>query len=115
MSSALPRPRPARRARLLTVLAVIAFSAVGAMAARATIFGRADVEKRLSAALAKSLPGVTVSAVDCKAASAPKGFCEFVAGRNVFYATPDARYVLVGQVLDLAKKEEVERVAASAR
>jgi thiol:disulfide interchange protein DsbC len=69
--------------------------------------GSSGVEKALAKTLAKSFPNTAVSAVDCGREAAPKGFCEVVAGRNVFYATPDGRYVLIGQVVDLEKKVDL--------
>ena len=64
-------------------------------------------EARLRASLEKSLPNTKVTAVSCSRARAPRGLCEFVAGRNVFYATPDGRYVLLGQLLDLRTRSDV--------
>lgn len=64
-------------------------------------------EKQLLAALMRNLPNTKISSVSCAASAAPKGFCEFVAGRNVLYATPDGRYVMIGQLLDLQKKVDM--------
>jgi thiol:disulfide interchange protein DsbC len=85
-------------------LAVLTASAAATVTLAAVIGSESRQEKQLLAALAKTLPSTRVSAVDCGANAAPKGFCEFVAGRNVFYATPNGRFVLIGQVLDLEKK-----------
>jgi len=105
-----PPDGPARRrpwARIAGALGVLAFSALCIAAASAAVFGPPHQEARLSARLAKALPGSAVSAVDCDAASAPQGLCEFLVGRNVFYATPDGRYVIVGQILDLTRKVDL--------
>lgn len=104
-------PTPSRRSGRSTLiglsLAVLTASAVATVTLAAVIGGEGRQEKQLLVALAKTLPSTKVSAVDCSANAAPKGFCEFVAGRNVFYATPDGRYVLIGQVLDLQKKVDL--------
>lgn len=113
-----PGSAPTRRRphRLFTALAILTLSLLCAFAAAAAIFGRTHQEKQLAAYLTKALPGATVTAVDCAAVSAPKGFCEFLVGRNVFYATPDGRYAIVGQVLDLTKKVDLtERRRAEVR
>lgn len=105
-----------RRGRFLTGLAILGIALLCAFAATAAILGRSHQEKRLATRLATALPGAAVSAVDCTAASAPKGFCEFLVGRNVFYATPDGRYAIVGQVLDLTGKVDLtERRRAEVR
>lgn len=64
-------------------------------------------ERRLLASLEKSLPNTKIAAVSCDGSSAPPGFCEFVAGRNVFYASKDGRYVFLGQVLDIKAKVDL--------
>jgi thiol:disulfide interchange protein DsbC len=63
-------------------------------------------EARLTAALARSLPNTRVSAVDCGHPGIA-GLCEVTAGEKVFYATPDGRLLVVGQVLDLARKVDL--------
>ena len=69
--------------------------------------GEGAREGRLRASLEKSLPNTKITAVSCARARAPRGLCEFVAGRNVFYATPDGRYVLLGQLLDLQARSDL--------
>lgn len=105
--------RRIRRAPLRTWRRVGLGAAALAAAAAATIAlggvlrAPPSRETHLAATLAKSLPGTKVSGVDCTAAAAPRGLCEFVAGRNVFYATPDGRFVVIGHVLDLRKKVDL--------
>lgn len=109
-------PRPRKPKRLVTALAMLALSLLCGVAATAAILGRPNQEKRLATLLTKALPGAAVTAVDCAAASAPYGFCEFLVGRNVFYATPDGRFVIVGQVLDMTRKVDLtERRRAEVR
>jgi len=69
--------------------------------------GPTPEERRLLASLEKSLPNTKIAAVSCDGSSAPPGFCEFVAGRNVFYASKDGRYVFLGQVLDIKAKVDL--------
>lgn len=90
--------------RLGIGVATLTLAALATAALAGVLGGETHQEARLRAALAKTLPGTKVSAVDCGPQAAPKGLCEFVAGRNVFYASPDGRFVVIGQVLDLAKK-----------
>ena len=52
----------------------------------------------LAAKVAKAFPNTHVESVRCGLVA---GLCEVTAGRTVFYVTPDARYALVGSVLDL--------------
>jgi thiol:disulfide interchange protein DsbC len=110
---AIDQPPPARtgRAKSRGHLAIIVLAVSLAALATATLAGvlgrESGQEAKLKAALAKSLPATKVSSIDCRPEAAPRGFCEFVAGRNVFYATRDGRYVLVGQVLDLERKIDI--------
>jgi thiol:disulfide interchange protein DsbC len=110
---AIDQPPPARTGRAKTrhrlAIGVITLSVAAlATATLAGVLGReSGQEAKLKAALAKSLPGTKVSSIDCRAEAAPRGFCEFVAGRNVFYATRDGRYVLIGQILDLERKIDI--------
>jgi len=86
-----------------------------AMATVAVTFGVAfayagkDVTKgpdgKLAAAVMEAFPNTKVSSVDC--GNGPKGLCEVVAGRNVFYASRDGRYIVIGQVIDLKDKVDI--------
>lgn len=57
--------------------------------------------------LEKAFPQADIMAVDCSAG--PAGLCEVIAGggKNVFYASRDGRFALVGSVLDLETKKDV--------
>lgn len=79
-------------AAALTVTGVLAFQAFAS-------------DSGLKAKLAKQFPNSTISSIDCK--FKVPGLCEVVIGKNVFYSTKDARWVVVGSVLDLEKKVDV--------
>lgn len=99
------------RPRLFVGIAAITVAAAATFAVAGTIDfrkgGPTAQEKRLLASLEKSLPNTKINAVSCAPGSAPRGFCEFVAGRNVFYASEDGRFVLLGQILDVQSKVDL--------
>jgi thiol:disulfide interchange protein DsbC len=51
-----------------------------------------------------AFPNTKVASVRC---GVVPGLCEVTAGKTVFYVTPDARYALVGSVLDLKARVDV--------
>ncbi len=51
-----------------------------------------------------ALPSTEISHIDCQKIS---GLCEVVTDKNIFYATPDGRYLLVGRVFDVAALEDL--------
>jgi len=55
-------------------------------------------------AVRAALPSTEISHVDCEKIS---GLCEVVTGNNIFYATPDGRYLLVGRVFDVEALEDL--------
>ncbi len=59
----------------------------------------------LKARLRSDLPATQISSVDCK--TAMPGLCEVTAGQNLFYATHDGRFLVVGSILDLRKKVDL--------
>jgi thiol:disulfide interchange protein DsbC len=61
--------------------------------------------KDLQAGLQSQFPKTRITQVDCK--TVVSGLCEVTAGRNLFYASRDGRYVVVGSVLDLDKKVDL--------
>lgn len=73
-----------------TTAAALAFSGVG-----------------VKGKLEKAFPQADILAVDCSAG--PAGLCEVIAGdgKNVFYASRDGRFALVGSVLDLETKKDL--------
>jgi thiol:disulfide interchange protein DsbC len=110
MSTDQDRATPSARRTFTRVglgVAALGVSAAATVAIAGVLAGHPAQEKQLLAALAKNLPSATVSGVDCSVAAAPKGLCEFVSGPNVFYATPDGRFVVIGRVLDLQKQVDL--------
>lgn len=55
--------------------------------------------------LASEFPNTAITSVNCNIPAA--GLCEVVAGRNVFYSTPDGRFAVVGSLLDLKDKVDL--------
>lgn len=56
----------------------------------------------LKAKLAHELPSTKVSSVSC--GWTVGGLCEVIAGKNIFYVSPDAEYVLIGEIIDMKKR-----------
>ncbi len=56
------------------------------------------------ASIRAALPSTEISHIDCEKIS---GLCEVVTDKNIFYATPDGRYLLVGRVFDVAALEDM--------
>lgn len=61
-------------------------------------------EATIKKKIAGQFPKTTVTSVSCKTAI---GLCEVVMGKNLLYATKDARYVVVGAVLDLEARKDL--------
>lgn len=55
-------------------------------------------------AIRAALPSTEISHIDCEKIS---GLCEVVTGKNIFYATPDGHYLLVGRVFDVEALEDL--------
>jgi len=55
-------------------------------------------------AIRAALPSTEISHIDCEKIT---GLCEVVTARNVFYTTPDGRYLLVGRVFDIEALEDL--------
>jgi thiol:disulfide interchange protein DsbC len=91
--------------KTLALAAGVGIAALGGTVAIGHDFGRSP-DAHLMQALSKSLPKSKISSVDCGAIGV-KGLCEVIVGRNVFYSTPDGRYLVVGQVLDLQRKVDL--------
>ena len=62
--------------------------------------GDAGLARKVQAAF----PNTKVASVRC---GVIPGLCEVTAGKTVFYVTPDARYALVGSVLDLKARIDI--------
>jgi thiol:disulfide interchange protein DsbC len=62
-------------------------------------------DSKLAKAVQTQFPNTKITSVNCK--TGLKDLCEVVAGRNVFYASKDAHYVIIGQVLDLHDKVDL--------
>ena len=56
------------------------------------------------AAIRAALPATDITHIDCEKLP---GICEVVTGKNVFYATPDGRYLLIGRVFDTEALEDL--------
>ena len=80
----------------------IAIAAVAVIASAAAL---ADPKSGLQQRLQTHFPKTRITGVDCK--SVISGLCEVTAGSNLFYASRDGRYVVVGSVLDLEKKVDL--------
>lgn len=80
----------------LVVMAIGVYAAATAMA---------DPTQPLQRELQAQFPKTRITRVDCK--TVVSGLCEVTAGRNLFYASRDGRYVVVGSVLDLDKKVDL--------
>ncbi len=56
------------------------------------------------ASIRAALPSTEISHIDCEKIS---GLCEVVTDKNIFYATPDGRYLIVGRVFDVEALEDL--------
>ncbi len=56
------------------------------------------------AAIRAALPATDITHIDCEKLP---GLCEVVTGKNVFYATPDGHYLLIGRVFDVQALEDL--------
>ncbi|EQB02076.1 DsbC family protein [Sphingobium baderi] len=91
--------RSVRRFRFL----VAAVGAVGL----ASLALAADVhvaDETVRAALRARLPRTPVDAVDC---TKIRGLCEIVAGANLFYVDPGARFLVIGRVYDMQTRQDL--------
>jgi thiol:disulfide interchange protein DsbC len=82
---------------------------VGAFGLGAGVVGTTALAKRdkgtaVQAALATRLPKTKISSVDC---SKLPGLCEVVAGQTLFYTDPEARYLVIGRVYDMAARTDL--------
>lgn len=85
------------------IFAVSALALSGAVISGATL--AASSTKDLQSDLQAQFPKTRITRIDCK--TAVSGLCEVTAGRNLFYASRDGRYVVVGSLLDLEKKVDL--------
>ncbi|MBP2159063.1 MULTISPECIES: DsbC family protein [Asticcacaulis] len=85
------------------IFAVSALALSGAVISGATL--AASSTKDLQSDLQTQFPKTRITRIDCK--TAVSGLCEVTAGRNLFYASRDGRYVVVGSLLDLEKKVDL--------
>jgi thiol:disulfide interchange protein DsbC len=88
---------------VLILLATSAVALSGAVIAGATMASTST--KDLQADLQGQFPKTRITRIDCK--TVVSGLCEVTAGRNLFYASRDGRYVVVGSLLDLDKKVDL--------
>ena len=84
------------------VVAVGSLAAVGG----AVAFAMASAAPPgLHGSLAAAFPKTKITSIECRMQIS--GLCEVIAGRNVFYASRDGRFVVVGSILDLSKKVDM--------
>ena len=87
-----------RKTQMIGAVAIVAIAAGLGLAA--THFDPSEnVRKRLE----YEVPRTSFSSVTC---DRPFG-CEAVAGKNVVYVTPDARYLFLGDIIDLKQKVDI--------
>jgi len=92
--------------RTRTGTAILGVSiAIAAVAVIASAAALADPTSSLQQRLQARFPKTRITAVDCK--SVISDLCEVTAGSNLFYASRDGRYVVVGSLLDLEKKVDL--------
>lgn len=80
----------------------------GAAAVAVVVAGMAflpENSKSLRDKVQADFPNTKISSVNCK--TQVEGLCEIAAGKNLFYATRDGRYIVVGSLLDLVKKVDL--------
>lgn len=63
-----------------------------------------DTNESIIARLKERLPNTEISAVDCQTL---EGLCEVIAGPNLFYTDPQARFLVIGRVYDLETRADV--------
>jgi thiol:disulfide interchange protein DsbC len=105
------RTRLVRRSTWLVTI-VGGLAAVGSAFAFSLFTGTGALEANIQ----KSFPNTKITSVTC--GTHISGLCEVIAGRNVFYASRNGRFVVVGSVIDLSKKldltdERLRQVAAA--
>jgi thiol:disulfide interchange protein DsbC len=76
----------------------------------ALVAGEAEDIKAIKAVFNKIMPGSTPDTVE---PAALKGLYEVVFGAQVLYMSPDGRYVIQGDLIDLVKKENITESARS--
>ena len=93
-------PKSRKRSLVPFAIAGAAAAMIGAGAFAADRIGSDPLQEKVQ----KHFPNTKITSVRCKLDAAPKGLCEVVAGANVFYVSPDAKFAVVGSVLDLDAK-----------
>jgi thiol:disulfide interchange protein DsbC len=89
--------KPSKRTMLIGGASAIAVAVVATAALAASPLFGGDLKSKMQA----HFPNTPITSVDC---GGPAGLCEVVAGANVFYASRDGRFAVVGSVLDLNEK-----------
>lgn len=74
------------------------------------VAGEQDDVKAIKAVFAKIMPGSKINSVG---PSVLTGLYEVVMGAQVFYMSPDGRYVIQGDLIDLVKKENLTEATRS--
>lgn len=91
--------RSLRRVRFVVAAAVAVGLASLALAADVHV-----PDETVRAALRTRLPRTTVDAVDC---TKIRSLCEIVAGANLFYVDPGARFLVIGRVYDMQTRQDL--------
>lgn len=101
--SAIDRLRKLRAfARPVPTLAAIGAIGIASIALAADVAGTA--EAKVTGLLKTRLPKTEVTKVDCEKI---EGLCEITAGSNLFYVNQGARYLIIGRVYDMEKRQDL--------
>lgn len=66
--------------------------------------GGAGESRGAEQAIQAVLPGTDIAGINC---GKIPGLCEIIAGKNVFYASPDGRYLVVGRIFDTESLQDI--------
>lgn len=87
----------------LGVIGLFGAAALAVVVAGATLLP--NNTKALRDKVQANFPNTKISSINCK--TVVDGLCEIASGKNLFYATRDGRYIVVGSLLDLVKKVDL--------
>jgi len=90
--------------RFLLIGAAGVVIGVAGFAATKAVWASGTNDGALARKVQAAFPNTKVASVRC---GVVPGLCEVTAGKTVFYVTPDARYAMVGSVLDLKARVDV--------
>ncbi|SFO45186.1 DsbC family protein [Sphingomonas sp. OK281] len=90
--------------RVLVLLLVVAAFVAAAIGAKAAYAALRPADASVIALLKARLPKTQVSKVDCAIVD---GLCEVTAGNNLFYVDRSVRYLVIGRVYDMEKRQDL--------